>query len=291
MGKFISIINATALPKESVAHLTIDLIYQSGVFDPASHWLVSEHSPNDKSVDIAVGRGYFKKTSMTYHGYSDAVENVAIGSNTSGNPRIDAIVAYADLGAAPDATASNVLKFKAVAGTPGASPVAPDDTAIQASVGAGNPYILLAYVAVANGFVSITNANITDSRTYAYQKWLAGLYAQTLVKPYVKGSYQKVGAVSGSGTKTLDCSDTNIFEVTMTGDVTLALSNITVGQLIQVDVIQDGTGGHALTLFGTIKWPDNVAPVMTPTANKRDSFIFKCVSTGNYLGYIAGQNL
>lgn len=292
MGNYISIrAGATALPEESVGHLPHELVYQSGVYDPSSHWLVSEHSPQNMSVDIAEGRGFFKKTSMTYNGYSDAVNNVVIGANASGNPRIDSIVAYVDLGAAPNADASNVLTFEAVQGTPAASPVAPDSAAIEAAIGAGNPYIVLANVTVDNGASSIVNAKISDERVAAYQKWLAGHYQPDMVKPNLKASKQAVNSISGSGAKTLDCSENNVHEVTMTGDVTLSLSNISVGQFIQIDIIQDGTGSHTPTWFSTIKWADGVAPVITPTALKRDSFVFKCVSAGNYIGYVAAQNL
>lgn len=156
---------ATAIPEESIDHITHDLVTASGVLDLANNdWKVSEHSPNDMSVDVAVGRGYFKKTSMTYHGVTDAIENLAITSNSSGNPRIDAIAIYADLGASPNADASNTLKFIVVAGTAASSPVAPNDSAIQSAIGAGNPFLRLAEVRVESGASSIVNAKITDTR-------------------------------------------------------------------------------------------------------------------------------
>jgi hypothetical protein len=101
---------------------------------------------------------------MTYHGYSDTVENLTIGANNSGNPRIDAVVAYVDLSASPNSDASNVLKFTVVAGTPASSPVVPSDSEIQAAIGAGNPFIRLAEVLVNNGASIILNSNITDKR-------------------------------------------------------------------------------------------------------------------------------
>ena len=111
---------ASALVEEQVAHLSHDITLQSGVLDIVNnHWKVAEHNPQNLSVDIAVGRGYFKKTTMTYQGYSEAVNTASIGANNSGNPRIDAIVWYVDLGATPNADASNVMKTMVVAGTPG----------------------------------------------------------------------------------------------------------------------------------------------------------------------------
>jgi hypothetical protein len=176
MAKYISIRQGTsAHPEQSVAHLTHDLIYQTGVVDLTSDWKVTEHNPQNMSVDIAQGRGFFKKQVMTYHGYSDAVENITIGANNSGNPRIDAVVLYVDLSATPNSDASNVLKSIVVQGTPASSPVAPTDNEIQTAIGSGNPFLRLANVYVASGASSITNANITDTRVAAYLKTPGGI--------------------------------------------------------------------------------------------------------------------
>jgi hypothetical protein len=56
----------------------------------------------------------------------------------------------------------NALKFKVVQGTPAASPSDPSAGTIQASVGAGNPYIILARVSLTNTTTQITNAQITN---------------------------------------------------------------------------------------------------------------------------------
>lgn len=164
--KRVSIIaNADAIPEESLAHLTHDLVTASGVLDLANDdWKVSEHSPQNMSVDVAIGRGYFKKTSMTYHGVSDAVENLAIGANSSGNPRIDAVVVYVDVTTDPNDDGSNVLLMAVIAGTASSTPVAPNDSAIQSAIGAGFPFLRLAEVRVESGASSIVNAKITDTR-------------------------------------------------------------------------------------------------------------------------------
>jgi hypothetical protein len=77
-------------------------------------------------------------------------------------------VLYIDLGASPNTDISNVAKAIAVQGTPAASPVAPLDAAIQTAIGASNPFIRLADVAVANGAVSIVTANILDQRAEVF---------------------------------------------------------------------------------------------------------------------------
>ena len=84
----------------------------------------------------------------------DTTQNVTIADNTSGNPRIDRIVArlnYAD----------RKIEFAVLAGTPGGSPVAPtltQNTTVWE--------LSLAQIAVANGFSTIVVGNITDQRTY-----------------------------------------------------------------------------------------------------------------------------
>jgi hypothetical protein len=60
-----------------------------------------------------------------------------------------------------------VLKFASVAGTPSGSPVVPTVGQIQTAIGAANPYIILAQIAVGISVSTITNPNITDKRVIA----------------------------------------------------------------------------------------------------------------------------
>lgn len=93
-------------------------------------------------------------------------------------------------------------------------------------------------------------------------------------------------------TATLDLSLYNWFKIAMpAGNVTLALSNPTVGQPFVIEILQDGGGSRTVTWFTTIKWANGSAPTLTVTASKKDTFGFKCDSAGNYDGYIVGQNL
>ena len=103
---------------------------------------VTEHSPANLSVNVAAVKGLKSGLFMN----SDAVENVAITSNTSGYGRIDTIALDMDNGT-----------IVAVAGTPSSSPTAPVLT--------GNK-LALANVAVGNNVSVINTANITDVREY-----------------------------------------------------------------------------------------------------------------------------
>src|SRR5258706_2476098 len=106
----------------------------------ANDLLVQQQGTPNMTVLIGTGKVYILNGagSMMYLANLTATQNVTIASNASGNPRIDAIVVKIDVGATPDNTASNVATLVAVQGTPGASPSAPIDSAIQTAVGAGN---------------------------------------------------------------------------------------------------------------------------------------------------------
>jgi hypothetical protein len=101
--------------------------------------------------------------------------NLTIGTADVSNPRIDLVVVYVDNAVSlPSGTPTSanldgkgVAKAKIVAGTPNASPTAPNSTAIQSSVGAGNPYTVVAEVRVDAGVSVIASNKITDVRSMA----------------------------------------------------------------------------------------------------------------------------
>lgn len=161
----------SAAPEKFVDYTTVKTVATSGVLDAGStDFKVTQKASPGMFVAISAGAAWIKKSdgSMVYPCDLDLTGGLlepVITGNASGNPRIDAVVLYIDLGATSNTTATNVAKTLVVPGTAAASPVAPLDATIQAAVGASNPFIRLATVAVANGASSIVNANITDTRT------------------------------------------------------------------------------------------------------------------------------
>lgn len=97
--------------------------------------------------------------------------------------------------------------------------------------------------------------------------------------------------VTDEATITFNGNLSNVFSVTLGGARTLALSNIKIGQIFIIRLVQDGGGNRTVTWFSTIKWPSNVVPVLTTSANKTDVFGFICTGSGTYDGFIIGQNL
>lgn len=135
----------------------------------ASDLVVSQQSPLALGVSVAPGTYRIPDLtgSFAYTGWSNAATNVAISTADPANPRISAIVIYIDKAASTSASPPNnpgVAKFLSVNGTPAASPTAPNGATIQAAVGAGNPYIVLAHARVNAAATTVTNALITDVR-------------------------------------------------------------------------------------------------------------------------------
>jgi hypothetical protein len=117
------------------------------------------------SVDISVGDAALTTGNVAPWSWTTAVENVTIGA-ASANNRKDVVVAYVDLSVTNPSTATpnnpGALKFKVVQGTPATVPSAPFEDAIGTSVGAGNPFIVLAIVSLTPSTTQITNAQITN---------------------------------------------------------------------------------------------------------------------------------
>lgn len=156
---------ATAHIEKIFLALLNTLVKTSGVYDLSgdSHKVVEQTVPT-LGVTITLGYSFLKISGVARPIIVDANYDLAIDSNSAGNPRKDAVVLYVDLAASPNSQASNVAKLVVVKGTPLASPTAPTDGDIETQIGASNPYIRLANVDVANGATEILNANITDTR-------------------------------------------------------------------------------------------------------------------------------
>lgn len=123
------------------------------------------------SVRIAAGDGIISTPSSGKRIQSDAIETVTISAANATYPRIDSVVVYIDSAVQPTTAVidnvNGILKFAAVAGTPAASPTAPTESMIQAAIGAGNRYMVLADVKVPNGATSMNTATFTDRRKVA----------------------------------------------------------------------------------------------------------------------------
>lgn len=97
---------------------------------------------------------------------------------------------------------------------------------------------------------------------------------------------------SASSTATLNLALGNVHHITMpAGNITIAISNATPGQIFLIRILQDGTGSRTVTWFTTIKWAGGSAPTLTATASKADTIVFEVTGTNTYDGTPAMQNL
>jgi len=219
--------NQTTL--EGLSRAVTHMYKRNGVILPTD-LAVSENDTPDTNVKIATGAivigfdGSYPEDAY-YYGFADATELVAISANVSGNSRIDAVVAYVDTASPAADDNDGALVFTTVEGTPAGSPTAPSDNDIQTDLGAGVRWHRLANVTVANGFATITNANITDTRD----------------RTFIESA--KIG-----GTQTY--ADT-ISEFTAAAGVTADGVLLKDGEVI-TDTIKEATGGAGVDVDGRL---------------------------------------
>ena len=140
---------------------------------------------------------------------------------------------------------------------------------------------------------NVLNADIATAAAIAASKisgtamTLSSTDTVTGAKTFAK-TVQTITTATDGATVTFDLSKGNIHEVTLGGNRTLALSNVSVGQCFIIRLIQDGTGSRTATWFSTIRWFPS-APTLTTTASKIDALGFICTGTNTYDGFIVGQ--
>ena len=95
-------------------------------------------------------------------------ETVNVGAASPSNPINAVIVAYVDRNVAGDRSVTDntndAFKLKAISGAAASNPADPTNSAIQAAIGASNPFIILARVKKRAGATSISNNDIADLR-------------------------------------------------------------------------------------------------------------------------------
>jgi len=109
-------------------------------------------------------------------------------------------------------------------------------------------------------------------------------------KVLIDSQYGALTSNSDGATVTFNMATSNKHTVTLGGNRTLAVSNVSVGQVFLIRLVQDGTGSRTVTWFSTIRWAGGSPPTLTTTASKADTFGFLCISSGNYAGFVIGQN-
>lgn len=166
MSTFVSNRDAGASTDEN-GHMRFPLkIWEGHIL---SGFEVTQNASPNMTVTITEGDARIPYNDYSYGVWMDAdVTGVTVDTADATYNRIDRVVAYVDRGMSFSDTDINnpgALKFSAVAGTPAATPVAPNNTVVQNDVGVGNPWIELAQILVPANSTDVVNNRITDLRT------------------------------------------------------------------------------------------------------------------------------
>jgi hypothetical protein len=105
---------------------------------------------------------------------------------------------------------------------------------------------------------------------------VGSLVARTdTVQNFTAAQRGSITTLTDGATITADFATTNHFQVTLSGNRTLANpSNQTAGQSGAIRVVQDGTGSRTLAYGSNWKFSNGSAPVLTTTANAVDVLVY-----------------
>lgn len=181
--------------------------------------------------------------------------------------------------------AASVPSFLSISGSPvttsGTLAIAYSGTALPVANGGTGITSLGAGVATWLGTPSSANLGAalgTKTANYVFAGPTTGSAANPDFRALVAADLPaapSIASPSYSATLTLDLStikDGGIFRVTLTGNITLQLSNGTDGQKFLLELTQDGTGSRIVTLSGTyFKFGTDITSfTATTTASKKD---------------------
>jgi Head binding len=178
-------------------------------------------------------------------------------------------------------TLSNKTLTAVVLGTP-ASGTLTNCTGLPVATGiSGTGAGVTAFLATpssANLRTALTDETGTGSAVFATNP--------TIVGTTITGNAQTTPvAVTFSATAmAIDCALSNVFTVTMSGNVTTApsFSNLKDGQTINWFITQDGTGTRTMTWPATFKWPGASAGVLSTGANDVDLLVATYMSATGF---------
>ena len=276
---------ASGITEAGVLQFITDLLKISGVLDiTGTQLLVTAGS--GLHVNVAVGRAYLLASGGNgYPIINDSTYNLTINSNASGNPRITSVVLYKNISGTPNTDDTNTNFIIGVDGATASSPSAPSSSTIQAAVGAGNPWVLLANVRVNSGASSLSGY-VTDMRSQT--KWRNDLLNDD----------QWVPVNATGGTTTLDLSLGRNFQVNLqTSATTLALLNVPMNcKRIVIRLTQANGGNSTVTWWSGLSFPDTITPTLTPTNAKSDEIVINFLtvvsdSVNTSEGFVVGQNI
>ena len=100
--------------------------------------------------------------------------------------------------------------------------------------------------------------------------------------------------LTSGATDTIDLTDGNVHDVTLTANCTFTFSNPPAdgtSGTFTLFLNQDGTGSRTATWPSEVKWAGGTAPTLTTTASRTDILVFTTIDAGTiWYGAVSGQD-
>ncbi len=150
-----------------------------------------------------------------------------------------------------------------------------------------------------------TQANITATGTVASGTWSSTISSATLgatlscadvtiERPEFKDYGETLTTANTSTSYTIDLTNGNVFELTLTGNCTYTFSNPPgsgIGGSFTLIQKQDGSGSRTVSWPASVDWAGGSGPTISSGANDVDVFTFVTTDAGTtWYGFTAGQD-
>ncbi len=123
-------------------------------------------------------------------------------------------------------------------------------------------------------------------------KWTNSSLTGHAALPTGGGVETVVTNATATGATTLNLANGNVFNLTLSGNVTFTFSGATSGKACAFSIYlkQDGTGSRTVTWPAAAKWSGG-APTLSTAANALDIVVFESLDGGtNWFGSLVGTN-
>lgn len=108
-----------------------------------------------------------------------------------------------------------------------------------------------------------------------------------------QGGLETVSTQNATGNFAIDLANGNVFNLTLTGNVTLSVTGATSGKACSFTLYlkQDGTGSRTVTWPTGRRWAGGTAPTLSTAANAVDIVVFESLDGGTtWFGSLVGTN-
>jgi len=294
------------IPRGSDGNSAYELAVSQGYGGSLTDWLTSlqgtDGNDGDSAYDVAVGQGFVGTVTAWLDSLVGDTGPVGptgpAGDMTSSDidtlAKLNAIVTDATIVDQSHTHAATAISDSTPAGRTllTAADAAAQRTALNVEDGAtadqSDAEIETAY----NNQVAIVSQVDAEAGTSTTaERWTPQRVKQSIDALAPAAVEQGLNTETDGATITFDLNDSHKQTVELAGNRTLALANVSVGDVFMIRLEQDSVGSRTVTWWSTINWAGGTAPTLTTTADKTDVFIFVCTASNVYDGFIVGQNI